>query len=560
MRTAVPAILYSLFFVCSAATLAAQQRQVVDPSSIESMGVGPGGAVDASPAQPKADAVGRERVIRLEPASTNQPVRLPVSIPVGSAPASSPRQETGGSRGILPDVAIQYPESMTLNVPAVIRLQMHCSQTGNSSPARLIVTLPDHVELVRSQPAAQSVRGHELEFAVPELDSARPLELQLEVIAREKRGITVQTRMELVREQKLEMLVTQPVLDVQLRTGTRALLGEQVLLELEVRNSGDGPARDLRIDLQCSAGCVVEEASLNQLRSAGTLGPGETAVFPVVARAMADGLLSVAAAAHAEGADSPVRELAMQVIRPALEIAVVAPQQTWVGSRAWFGFTVTNPTSIVIPNAVVVLKVPSLNIQTISSEAEYQPDQQTLTWRVGDLDAGQSAEFQMLAVPSATGPHLIVASVESSLTERKEVAVDTLTLARAQLQVALSQLELPAPAGMPARYRVAVTNEGTEDGNAVEVTVQLPRDWTASATAEAGFAQGQVRLQIPVLRAGETRELVFEATGPRAGEFPLRVSARHQGSQTPSVTETTVALYQTDLRRVAEQSDARTIR
>lgn len=575
---ALPALLLLGMLTGSPGLEAQQPRpEAADPSRIVShqLSSRSGGVSRPLPAPPQAGIPSAAAVPHLAAPPAPLPIATGRISQLGSnAPAQVPQAAViqgddqlevisanqSGASGILPDVNVAYPESITLNVPAGLIIRLSTGSTAVTSNARLTVTLPEHLELVDSVPQPEVTEENQLVFDVPELNSANPLEIRMEVLAKEKRPVSVQTRLELVRERQIELAVRQPVLELQLEGNSEGVLGQAKQMELVVRNTGDGEARELNIDLKLPAGCVADEKLLEQLVNAGTLAPGEEARFQVETRLVTDGEQRVTAVARALGAESPEGELGLNVIRPQLEIAVSAPEQTWVNSRSWYALSVTNPTTIEIADAVVTIRVPSMVIQTISTEAAYNEADQTLTWRIGTLAPGEKTDFQMVAIANEAGPHLITASLESNLTERKELAIDTVAQTRANLAVAVSQLELPAPVGVSSGYKVTVENSGTEVAEGVEVCVQLPKDWVAEDSESCVFENQSANFVIDSIGPGERRELTFQATGNTVGENLLRATVRHGDSRQASMSENSMLLFQTDSRRVAETAEPRLIR
>ncbi len=502
----------------------------------------------------------------LTPVVANMPASVRTSIPAPGSqslkkPANSqkktasPVDQDGAS--VLPVINVVYPESINLNVPAGIRIVASSGNAPQSSPALLTVGLPAHLELVQSTPEPVSVAGASASYNLPALSTGKPLEIFLQVIAREKKPVSVQTRLEIVSESQIQLEVRQPVLELSLAGNQQGVLGQPSQMELIVRNTGDGNADQLNIELNLPEGCVADKGALEKLLSAGSLAPGEEARFQVSTRMVSDGAKTVTAVARALGADSGARELGMNVVRPELELAVSAPEITWVNSRAWFSFTVANTSPIDIDQAVVLLHVPTLTVQTISTEADYDDQAKTLKWKIGSIAAGETATFQMVAIAPDSGLHMLTASLESSLTEPKEIAIDTTARARANLAVSVVQLENPAPVGVTSQYVVVVENRGTEAANMIDVRVDLPAEWTAEGSDACKLANGSANFGIDSMAVGERKEIRFLATCTIAGESLLRAVARHDETQYTASSENSMLLFQADARRVAETAEPR---
>ncbi len=571
--------------LCSAQNAAAQQssRKIADPNSINydqlqvpatpklqtapatvpalTLPVPKLPSASTVPAKTRAAAAktGTPPAVANAPASVRQ-AALAVSVDPASEQEEMLAQSASSASGILPDVNLAYPETINLNVSADVIIRLSAVGVAQTSPARLTVVVPDHLDLVSCTPTPAETIEDRAIFNIPAIDSAHPLEIRAEIIAREKKSVSLETKLELVRQQKIEMDVRQPILELSLNSKADGILGQPQQMEVVVRNTGDGEARELNIDLQLPEGCVADEKVLDQLVHAGSLSPGEETRIQVQARPMTDGSQQFRAVARALGAESETREVGLNVIRPELELAVSAPQSTWVNSRAWYTLTVSNPTTIDIDNVALTMRVPTLNVQTISEAADYDPATQTLKWNVGTVKAGDKAEFQMIAVAADAGPHLLTAGMESRLTERKEIVIDTLAQARANLAVSVAQKELPAPVGVPCTYQVLVENRGTEVAESIDVKIALPEGWSSENTDTYEFIQGAVAFLVPSLAPGERKELTFEATSLVAGENMVRATVRHADSPDETVTQNAMLLFENDTRRVAETADPLIIR
>jgi|GEM_PF-4277879 len=554
-----------------------QAQDLADPASIafDSLQKQAGNPAvtgeQADPIKPEVNAPNTlppEKVTTI-PVVPNMPLSIrtsvPANLPAVSGSTMPAKMESKTHRqpsapGVLPDIQVVYPESINLNVPSKIRLVASCGSMDLSSAARLTVVLPAHLELVQSAPQPGTIADLSVVFDVPALTPDKPMEIALEIIAREKKPVSLQTRVEIASEGEYQLDVRQPVLELRLDGSSQGILGQPSQMELVVRNTGDGTADQLNIELNLPEGCVADAAALEQLVRGGSLAPGEEARFQVSTRMMSDGVKKVTAVARALGAESGSQEMGMNVIRPELELAVSAPEITWVNSRAWFSFTVTNPSPIDIDQAVVVLKVPTLAIQTISVEAAYDDQAHTLIWNIGTVPAGQAVEFQMVATAPESGPHKLSASLESRLTEQKELSIDTTARARANLAVSVVQVENPAPVGLACQYLVVVENRGTEAASGIDARVELPAEWVVESSENCRVANGAAAFVVDSIAPGERREIAFVATCTVAGESLLRAVARHEETQYTASSENSMLLYQANARRVAETTEPRMIR
>lgn len=562
---------FALLVVAPVATSGQQRGGLADPEAIASRPLGSATAAQVSPSdKPVATVEVQPRASTRKPIPVMAPGAMtPIRVqPGGNAPArvsgppvapASPAMAAGSAAlpsCLLPQIRIGYPSTVNLNVPARVELHATCPGETDTASARLIVELPAHLELVGSTPAAERCADGCVCFELPSIGAGDELPLSLEVIAREKKPMEVRTRLEVTQRQQIALDVRQPVLAVALEGRGPAILGQPGAMELVIRNTGDGMADGLAIDLQLPAGCAADASLAGILAETKNLAPGAEARFPVNTVWASDGMQTVRATARAAGAEDAAHTLDLSVIRPELELAVSAPAETWVNSRTWYSLVVSNPSSIAMEDVVVTLHLPTLEVQTISTEADFDDATKTLTWQVGKLDAAAKAEFVLVAMPSTAGAHAVDASVESRLTARKELTVDTRALARADVRISLQQLEYPAPVGVGSGYRLVVENRGTEAATDAKLTVDLPAGWTMEGQTARLGAASQV-FELGQLEPGQTRELEFAARGTLAGEHAVRTSLSHAGAPQGTASSHPVTLFQSDTVRVAERAEPR---
>ncbi len=573
--------LLALLALAPVAVSGQQRGGLADPEAIASQPLRSATAAAVSPSdQPVASvevlpkpsarktipvmAPGALSPMRFQPGG-NAPARIPGRPDPSAQPSAAPAKAAAPASAalpssLLPQIRIDYPATVNLNVPATVQLHATCTGSSNTTPARLMVELPAHLELAGSTPVAQSCAGGCICFELPAIKAGGELPISLEVIAREKKPVEVRTRLEVTQQQQIALDVRQPVLAVALEGRGPAILGQPGEMELVVRNTGDGMADGLAIDLQLPEGCATDLALAERLAAAGDLAPGAEARFPVNTVWGCDGMQTVRVIARATGADDVLHELDLSVIRPELELAVSAPSETWVNNRTWYSMVVSNPSSLAMEDVVVTLHLPTLEVQTISTEADFNEATRMLTWQVGKLDAAASAEFVLVAVPATAGPHQVNAAVESRLTAKKELSIDTRARARADVRISLQQLEYPAPVGVSSRYRLVVENRGTETAADARLTVDLPAGWTMEARGESTASSSSQDFDLGQLEPGQTRELEFAARGTLAGEHAVRTSLRHAGAPQGSASSHPVSLFQSDTVRVSERAEPRMTR
>lgn len=155
---------------------------------------------------------------------------------------------------------------------------------------------------------------------------------------------------------------------------------------------------------------------------------------------------------------------------------------------------------------VVVRDVIPANASYVRSEPPATVDGNTLTWRLGDLDAGSSQSIKLW----------LKAEKEGTIVNCASVAANPRTCSSTRVVNPGIELTKTQPEDVticdPIPVTLVVKNSGSSQLTGVKVTDSLPEGLSADSKSTLVFDVGN-------LAPGDTKEFKFNATAARAGKF-----------------------------------------
>lgn len=348
-----------------------------------------------------------------------------------------------------------------------------------------------------------------------------------------------------VREPQLQALINGP---------SQTNLGEKVVHEVVITNTGDGVATQVTVQPVFPGNLVqTKQPKSNVIPE---IAPGKTAKILYHSQAIAPGAAQIQAAVSSDDGVTPqTANLAMTIFEPTLQVSAIGPKVNFVDRNGIYTINLENKGKVPVTDILVSLNVPEgLKITTINREANVDAAKGILRWKFDEVAAGSVEQIQLIALAEKAGDLVCDITVDSHETAEKQIMLATRVTTRANLSVALKNNSGPVQVGGKAAFVVELANDGSRQAVDVKVKVELPPSLQAVATdsQKIAISGNTVSFIEPQIGPGRTVSFEFSALGVEAGEHVVRTETKIEGSERRVIAEDTVFVYDIDEARVSE--------
>ncbi len=327
---------------------------------------------------------------------------------------------------------------------------------------------------------------------------------------------------------------------------------------VSVTNTGDTAATNVTLTDQLPAGLAFvssdpDAASVSGSTvtwSLGDLMPAETVNVTMKLSALAVGdQLNSATALSVEGISGEDTHLT-KVVPGSLIMTKTAPEETVLGDGIAYEISITNDGEGALTNIVVVDTLPN-GVAYLSSIPEATVGSGSVSWLVGDLEAGASTTLSVSGITEAVGEAVNTVTAQSAEGATASALATTL-ITKSDLAITKTP-DNPTPVlGDPIVFNIAITNNGDATATNVAVNDLLPGVFQqVTSSPEAGIAgDGSLNWTIPSIEPGATENLAVTTTATMSGAHTNTVTARHRDETISADATVTVLLPEIALTKV----------
>ena len=288
--------------------------------------------------------------------------------------------------------------------------------------------------------------------------------------------------------------VTQAALIIEKTCTPSVMLCEPINYTVIVRNTGDGPATNVRVVDTLPEGVTGSDGRNTREFNAGNLAPGEAKQATYSAMASRAGSFTNRAVATADGGLTAETSCTTTVSETKLEVSkTVDRPDVPIGRNATFTITVTNSGGAAAMDTVVTDTIPN-GWQFVSAGAGGTGGGNTVTWNLGTIDPGQSKSVDLTLKATAAGAGINKACARARCADDcGETSVNPIGIPAVLLEVV--DANDPDEVGTDEQYTITVTNQSPyvpATGIRMVCEVQPEASYVSSSgDAGAGSAAGQ---------------------------------------------------------------------
>lgn len=482
--------------------------------------------------------------------STNEPIAIPAAKPsepnamISSAPSQgpsamssrTPSQETDENVLVVrhsPQLSVQTLGPKHISVGKESVFQVNLANAGEVAAEQVVVSvdLPAWAAVmnmsVTSGATGSSQATEETtkyQWKISRVEAKSNEQLVLRIVPRERKPFDLNVNWTFAQASSSTMIeVQEPNISMELEGPRQVLWGETEVYRLKVKNTGNGDAHNVHLELAPIGGGASERREyVIPLVAAESEQVVELALV-----AAQTGSVTIDVTASDENNITASLNERIAVLRAALDVRVEAPQLRFVGNQATYMVHVRNTGSATARGVEVSASLP-LNVQYVSDVGGgvVAPDQRKVTWRMDEFDQGAERTFSVTVGLLGEGASRldVLAKAVGDLQAAGEAIVRVESIA--DLSLAVVDPSGPVAVGEEAEYEVVITNRGTKQAREVEVAAAFDEGITPT-TIDGGrhrVSQGMIEFDpLHIISPGEEKRLTIRAKADRPGNHKVRV-------------------------------------
>ncbi len=353
--------------------------------------------------------------------------------------------------------------------------------------------IPDGISYVSSTPAA-SGGGPNLSWSLGTLKAGQSMSIQVQA----KAGRT--GRYENCAEARADQcsardccttVVTSPQLALEKQCPAEVMLCDPFDYTIIVKNTGDGVARNVKIDDQLPDGLATTNGRNAVASAVGDLQAGEAKQLRFSVKANRTGSFTNRAVASGDGGLSAEASCTTVVKQPQLQVTKAGPDIRYIGRPADYQITVRNSGDSSATNTVLTDPIPA-GTQFVSASDGGSFSGGRVTWNLGTLEPGgtRTVSLQLKAVTAGSAKN--VATATANCAEGQAQTEMKITGIPAVLLEVVDEAD-PIEVGQNETYTIVVTNQGSAEDTNIKIVCEIPpqMEFVSAGGATPGNSSGR---------------------------------------------------------------------
>jgi uncharacterized repeat protein (TIGR01451 family) len=334
---------------------------------------------------------------------------------------------------------------------------------------------------------------------------------------------------------------------VESKAPSQVMIGDRLTLSIVISNPGTGIASGVVLSERIPAG-LQSPIGPELEYQVGQLKPGESRKLDLPLLANRAGAVSNVLTARGDGNLQVQNECKLEVVAPALNVAVEGPKKRYLERQATYQFSVTNPGTASAKGVDLVAELPAgLKFMSANNAGYYEESTRTVHWRLEELPANETGSVELVTMTVGTGQHQLKVrgTAEKGLVAEKEQTLAVEGIAAILFQVAdtVDPLEI----GGETTYEIHVVNQGSKAATNVRLFVDLPQELKpVSAEGPTRYAVQGNRISFESMgqltpKAETTYRVRAKALRP--GDLRARFQLSSDDMRTPVTKEESTRVY-----------------
>lgn len=489
------------------------------------------------------------------PATASSPTRLPSATsraPVMQASRVSPKPGDRQYEGVQsPSMIIQKFSPREIQVNETADFEVKIRNVGRVSVDDVLVVdrVPEGARFIDAnpKPSTQSRNG-ELQWQLGTMKPGEERTILLQLQPTEAGEIGSVAQFFFGGRATNRTKVTQPKLKISHTADPKVLIGNDVIFDVVVENTGNGPARDVVIQEEVPELLEYQDGSRELEYEVGTLLPGQSRRLQLGLRAARVGRLKNIMFASAKGGLQSKHQTDVEIIAPKLTTTSEGPTRRYIKRKVTHTFTVGNQGTAEATNLRLIARLPSgLRYVDANNRGRYDRNSHSVVWQMPNLAAGGSGDVEIITSPVEAGEQNIKFQASADLNQQSETVQNLNVEHLVDVFFDIDDVVDPIEIGADTEYRIRLVNQGTQAASNVRLQIDCPPGLQPKSVD--GDLRNQIRGQqilfepITSLRPGEELKVSVVASGRTAGDHRIVVNMKADGRDTPVSKEETTRVY-----------------
>jgi uncharacterized repeat protein (TIGR01451 family) len=421
------------------------------------------------------------------------------------------------------------PREIQVDRPATFRLIVKNTGRVPAYGVRVTDEVPQGTLMQGVQPNPSSQNGSKLAWDLGTMQPGDVAEITMELLPQQRGEIGSVARVSFESEATVRTVCTKPQLEIQHTTPGKILLGSDILMKIDIRNTGDGAATGVVIEEAIPENMVHADSDGRKLQyPVGALAPGESRQLSLRLRAVQPGKVRSTITASGDGKLFAKDELDVEVVAPKLELAAEGPGRRFLERQAVYDLAVANLGTAAATNVQMVARLPrGLQFVETNKNGQYDPRSHAVYWSILELPPGSKGDVKLTLLPIDVGDQKIEYQTKADLniTESRELIVGVEQIS--ELFFDIDDVADPIEVGSDTVYHVRVVNQGTKPATNVRVAIVLPDGLKAieASGTTAHEINNNTIVFAPIDRLAANAEAKYEiqVKGQREGDHRVTV-------------------------------------
>jgi len=457
----------------------------------------------------------------LPPMETQQRESFRTAAASRPATVQSPNEGTGmpGASALegvqTPHLTIQkvLPEEVVIDQPATMKTVIQ--NVGNSVAKNVAITdrVPQGTRLLSTIPEAAVSPDGELRWMVGNLDPNVQLIIEMKVLPLREGEIGSVASIHYTGEASGRIVVTRPMLKVDVKAPSDIKLGESALIEITVSNPGTATATNIVLENIVPEGFYHPVGRVVENKAITALGPRESKRLTLSLTCIGAGNLVNHVIVKADGELMVENKTTIRASAPVLDLEIVGAKTRFLERRSDYRLLVANKGNAAAHNVALEMALPAA-VQFVSTNQSgvYESSSHTVHWALEELPPQEAGEIELVVMPTQKGEHTLrfLGSGENNLRAETvlPISIDGIPAITFEIVGDSNLVEI----GKDVVYEIRVANRGTRAAENVRVRVALA-DGMSFVKADGARYQangGVVQFETPQL--GPKSESVYRLT------------------------------------------------
>lgn len=439
------------------------------------------------------------------------------------------------------------PAEVQIGKPALFEVIVRNAGSVPAHGVEVHDQVPQGTQLVATRPQATTGASGTLVWALGDLAPGDTTTVQMELLPTSEGEVGSVATVTFATLATARAIVTRPVLSVQVKAPEQVMIDEEALLEIEISNTGTGAATGVVVAENVPAN-LSHPAGPQLEYEIGTLAPGEKRQLQLVLTARQPGKTTNLLTARSDGQARAHSEVPMEVVAPALEVAMEGPTRRYLDRQATYSISVSNPGTAAAEEVELVAHLPKgLQFVETNNAGQYDPQTHAVYWLLEALPPRESGTVMLTALPIEAGEQKlrVVGTAERGLEDSQEESVLVEGVAAILFQVV--DAADPIEVGGETSYEIRVVNQGSKAATNLQLIAVMPAEMeaiSADGPTAHQLTKQEVRFE-PLASLGPQAETTYQvrARGLAPGDLRIRMQLLSDDMRTPVTKEESTRIY-----------------